>query len=101
MPTKKTYEKTYEKTYDHPYESKVNEETRQHLRAARHEFRRSMKGMIPRGFVEHQRRARREMLLAWRSMIDARLSRLDEETAEDIMDNDQDVTASTNPDIVE
>ncbi len=90
MPTKKTY--------DHPYEHehKMPEETRQHMRAARDEFRRSVRGMIPRGFVEHQRRARREMLLAWRSMIDSRLSRLDEEQAEDIADN-----VSNNPDVVE
>ncbi len=82
--------------YTHTYDDRVNEETRQHFRAARQEFRRSMKGMIPRGFFEHQRRARREMLLAWRSMIDARLSRLDEETAEDIAGHEGPV-GPTNP----
>lgn len=66
-----------DKTRHSPMEGKIPEETRQHFRAAREEFRKSMEGMIPQGFVEHRRRARREMLLAWRSMIDARLSRLD------------------------
>lgn len=70
------------KTSDRPYETKIPEETRQHFRAAREEFRRSMEGIIPPGFLEHRRRARREMLLAWRSMIDARLSKLDRESAE-------------------
>ena len=70
----------------HPMEGKIPEETRQHFRAAREEFRKSMEGMIPQGFVEHRRRARREMLLAWRSMIDARLSRIDRENMEDVTD---------------
>ncbi len=85
-------------TYDHPYEHKMPEESRQHFRAAREEFRKSMEGIIPHGFVEHRRRARREMLLAWRSMIDSRLSRLDQETAGDIADHP---VAPGNPDIVE
>ena len=32
---------------------------------------------LPPGFIEHRRKARREMLLAWRSMIDAALERMD------------------------
>ena len=71
----------------HPVEGKIPEETRQHFHAAREEFRKSREGMIPHGFVEHRRKARREMLLAWRSMIDARLSRMDKENAEDLGGN--------------
>ena len=55
---------------------KVPEEVRQHIRAAREEFRESIKALLPPEFVEHRRRARKEMLLAWRSVIDAALERL-------------------------
>ena len=47
-----------------PFEDKIPEDVRQHTRAAREEMRESMK-------------ARTEMLLAWRSMIDASLERMD------------------------
>jgi hypothetical protein len=60
------------------YRSKLPEETRQHLRVAREEFRKSFEGMLPPGFMEHRRKARKEMLLAWRSMIDASLERMEE-----------------------
>jgi len=55
---------------------KVPEEVRQHMRAAREQFRESIKALLPPEFVEHRRRARKEMLLAWRSVIDAALERL-------------------------
>ncbi len=61
-----------------PFEGKISEETRQHFRTAREEFRKSMEGMIPPEFAEHRRKARKEMLLAWRSMIDATLERMEE-----------------------
>jgi hypothetical protein len=61
-----------------PFEGKISEETREHLRAARQEFRKSIEGMLPPGFAEHRRNARKEMLLAWRSMIDASLERMEE-----------------------
>jgi hypothetical protein len=48
------------------------------MRAAREEFRKSMEGILPPGFVEHRRQARKEMLLAWRSMIDAKLERMEQ-----------------------
>jgi hypothetical protein len=32
--------------------------------------------VFPPEFVEHHRKARKEMLLAWRSMIDASLERM-------------------------
>jgi hypothetical protein len=46
------------------------------MRAARKEFRESIKYLFPPEFVEHRRRARKEMLLAWRSMIDEALTRM-------------------------
>jgi hypothetical protein len=61
-----------------PFEGKIPEETRRHFRAAREEFHKSIAGMLPPGFAEHHRNARKEMLLAWRSMIDASLERMEE-----------------------
>ncbi len=55
----------------------VPEEVRQHVRAARDELRESIKSILPPGFVEHRRNARKEMLLAWRSLIDSAIERID------------------------
>jgi hypothetical protein len=66
-------------THTHkPFEGKISEETRQHFHAAREEFHKSIEGILPPEFAEHRRKARREMLLAWRSMIDATLKRMEE-----------------------
>jgi hypothetical protein len=61
-----------------PYEDKIPEDARQHMRAAREELRESIRAFLPPEFVEHRRKARREMLLAWRSFIDRALERMDE-----------------------
>ncbi len=57
-----------------------------HLAEAIKSFRKEMKewrgDMFPEEFRTHRRAARREMLLAWRSMIDARIAKLDEEEKE-------------------
>ncbi len=54
-----------------------------HLAAAIKSFRKEMKerrvDLFPEEFHTHRRAARREMLLAWRSLIDARIARMDEE----------------------
>jgi hypothetical protein len=60
------------------FEGKLPEETRMHFQTAREEFQKSMEGILPPGFVEHHRKARKEMLLAWRSIIDASLERMNE-----------------------
>ncbi len=60
-----------------PFEDRVPEDVRQHARAAREEMRESMKAFLPPEFWEHGKKARKEMLLAWRSMIDAALERMD------------------------
>ncbi len=65
------------------FEEKIPDEVREHVRAAREEMRESMKAFLPPGFVEHRRNARREMLLAWRSLIDATLERMDEKKDEE------------------
>ncbi len=62
------------------FEDKVPEEVRQHVRAARDELRESIKTFLPPEFMEHRKKARKEMLLAWRSMIDAALEHMEEKT---------------------
>ena len=37
--------------------------------------------LFPPEFVQHRRKARREMLLAWRSFIDRAIERIDEKEA--------------------
>lgn len=63
------------------YESRIPDEARQHFRAAREEMRKSMELLLPAGFLEHRKEARREMMLAWRSMLDAAIQRMDEKKA--------------------
>ena len=60
------------------FEDEIPEEVREHARAAREELRASMKAFLPPGFVEHRKQARKEMLLAWRSLIDSAIERMDE-----------------------
>ncbi len=74
------HDKTSRRKY---YEDKIPEEVRQHVRAAREEMRESVKSFLPPGFVEHRKNARREMLLAWRSLIDSALERMDEKETEE------------------
>jgi hypothetical protein len=61
-----------------PFEGKIPEETRQHYHAAREEFHQSIESLFPPEFLEHRRKAHKEMLLAWRSMIDTSLGRMEE-----------------------
>ena len=60
-----------------PFQDEIPEEVRQHVRSAREEMRESMKAFLPPEFWEHGKKARKEMLLAWRSMIDAALERME------------------------
>ena len=61
-----------------PWASHVPEEAREHLKSARDEFRKSIEGMLPPEFLEHRRAARKEMLLAARSLIDHALKRMED-----------------------
>ncbi len=56
--------------------SKVRE-AREHVKAAGHSLRMGWEELIPRGFIEHRRAARREMLLAMRSLLDAAIERVE------------------------
>ena len=66
------------KTRRRHFEDEIPEEVRQHARAARDELRESVKAFLPSGFVEHRKKARKEMLLAWRSLIDSAIERIDQ-----------------------
>ena len=57
---------------------KIPEETREHLKAAGDEMRKSIETLLPPGFLEHRRAARKEVLLAARSLLDEALKRMDE-----------------------
>ncbi len=49
-----------------------------HLAEAVKGFRREWRaGMLPEEFWSHQRAARREMLMAWRSLLDAKIAKID------------------------
>jgi hypothetical protein len=64
--------------HEKKWKEHIPEETREHYKKAREEFKQSVKGLLPEGFVEHHRNARREMLLAWRSMLDHAIQKMDE-----------------------
>ncbi len=56
----------------------IPDEAREHLHAARAQMRESMGAFFPPEFVAHRRAARREALLAARSLIDHALKRIEE-----------------------
>ncbi len=52
-------------------------EAREHAKAARASMKKSFEELIPHGFIEHRRAARKEMLLAMRSLLDAAIERME------------------------
>jgi hypothetical protein len=52
-------------------------EAREHARAAREEMRKTFEALLPPTVVEHRRAAKREWLLAMRSMVNAAIDRMD------------------------
>ncbi len=65
------------------FDDKIPEDVRQHLRAAREEMREGIIAFLPPEFIEHRRKARKEMLLAWRSVIDSALERIEKTETEE------------------
>ncbi len=60
----------------HSYDSNPHvQEARQHMKEARAAMRRSWEALLPHGFVENRKEARKQTLLAMRSMIDAAIER--------------------------
>jgi len=72
-----------ERTARHnPLEDRIPEEARAHFRTAREELREGIRAFLPPEFMEHRRKARKEMLLAWRSMIDSAIKHIEEREKE-------------------
>ena len=65
------------------HESKFNDpklkEAREHVRAAHKAFHSSVRLMLPKGFVEQRREARREFLKGVRSMVEYAIEKVDKE----------------------
>jgi hypothetical protein len=68
-----------QKTYTHTSKisDKIPEETREHYRKSREEFRAAVKNLLPEEFIEHRRTARKEILLALRSLLDSALEKME------------------------
>lgn len=60
---------------------RVPEDVREHVDAARAEMRKGLETFLPQEFFTHRDTARREMLLAWRGVVDAAIKRMDEKAA--------------------
>ncbi len=71
-----------EKTHQAEEASPRLKEARAHVKAARQSFRLSLQDLIPKGFIEHRRAARKEMLLAMRSLLDAAIEHTEKKAAE-------------------
>ena len=65
-----------------PFQGLISDEALKHARTACEEMRKSAEALLPPGFVKHRRAARREMLLAARSAIDAALERFEARESE-------------------
>ena len=61
------------------FRKEIPEEARVHLKKARQEMRQAFEGLLPEGFVSHRRSGRREMLLAWREIIDSAIQHMEKE----------------------
>jgi hypothetical protein len=59
------------------FRARVPDEVREHLDVARTELRKGMETFLPPEFFDHRDAARREMLLAWRGVLDAAIERMD------------------------
>ncbi len=56
-------------------------EAREHMKEAGASVRRGLEDFIPKGFIEHGMAARKEMLLAMRSLLDAAIERMEKRTS--------------------
>ena len=54
------------------------EDARKHMKAAHEAMHESMESWLPKGYVESRRKARKELLLAMRSLLDAAIDHMEE-----------------------
>jgi hypothetical protein len=59
------------------FRAHVPPEVREHMKSARAEMRKGLQTLLPGDFFVHRDAARREMLLAWRGVLDEAIRRLD------------------------
>jgi hypothetical protein len=52
-------------------------EAHEHLKAARQAMRKSFETLLPPGYLDHRRQARKEFLLAMRSLVDLAIDRVE------------------------
>lgn len=64
---------------EHTHNEHINE-AREHMRAARKAMRATIKAWLPEGFIVQRQTARREFLLAMRSLVDAAIGHAEEKT---------------------
>ena len=57
-------------------------EARDHMKAARQAMHRSVESLLPEGFMESRRTARKEFLLGLRSLVDAAIAHLEKKPEE-------------------
>lgn len=70
-----------ESTNKIPFEEKIPAEAREHMRTARDEMKKGLDVMMPevmKEFRQHRKAAGKEVLLAWRSLIDDALKKMEE-----------------------
>jgi hypothetical protein len=53
------------------------EEAREHFKAAKSAMHKSIEALIPAGYLENRRAARREMLIGMRKLLDAAIEQFD------------------------
>ena len=69
-----------ENTEKHDEKNARMVEAREHMKEARKAMRKSFEALMPPGYFEHRRAARKEMLLAMRSMVDAAIQRIEKKS---------------------
>lgn len=57
-------------------------EAREHMKTARNAMRKSFEMFLPAGYLENRRTARREFLLAMRSLVDVAIEHVEKSTEE-------------------
>jgi hypothetical protein len=72
---------TMDETTDKKHEMDPRvQEVREHARAARNAMRKSLEAFLPAGYLENRRAARKEFLLAMRSLVDVAIDRVEKAT---------------------
>jgi len=63
------------------FEQPIPDDVREHVRIACQEVHKSIAGLFPPEFREHRQKARKEILLAFRGLVDYAIQRIDEAAA--------------------